>query len=233
MLRPQQEELRLLTKEITTGSPVKDIFLFWVPGGGKSLAPVILSDLLIDGKKQICVVPRNSLKYQMESDYNSPFYPVDKTCRVAGNNGDPFRGCDACVTTYQAIGADPDKWIQVCKDNNVMLILDEYHHLSEHGEWNNTISEMAELSFLRVMMTGTITRGDRTKLPLTPYIHNDIDFRNTDSKKWIIYSRNQALKDGSILPLETFTINGSGKYLDSNSVAVSYTHLTLPTICSV
>jgi len=34
VLRPQQEKLRLLVKEIAAGSPVKEIFLFWSPGGG-------------------------------------------------------------------------------------------------------------------------------------------------------------------------------------------------------
>lgn len=222
-LRPQQSELEKTVNSIDSGnSKITDIFLFWSPGAGKSLAPVILSKLLTNNKKQITVVPRNSLKYQLESDYTTDLYYIDKTCRVAGNNGDPFRGCNSCVTTYQAIGANPDKWIKICQDNNIMLILDEYHHLSGHGEWNNTISVMAKLSFLRVFMTGTITRGDNTKLPLTPYINNDIDFRDTDNIKWIIYSRKQALIDGSILPFETISINGSGKYLDSNNIERSF-----------
>jgi len=222
MLRPQQQQLKILVDNIKSGSPIKDIFLFWVPGGGKSLAPSILSDLLTGNKKQIIVVPRNSLKYQMEDDYQSIYYETDKTCRVASNIGEPFRGCNSCVTTYQAIGANPEKWIQICEENNIMLILDEYHHLSSHGEWINIIQRMADLSFLRVMMTGTITRGDDTKLPLTPYIENDINFTNTESTKWIIYSRKQALIDKSILPFETILVDGSGSFIDLDGITRTF-----------
>lgn len=216
MLRPQQAELEKTVRKIESGSEIEDIFLFWSPGGGKSLAPVILSDLLINNKKQIWVVPRNSLKSQGEADYQNEYYPVDKIARVADNYGDPFRGCDACITTYQAIGANPEKWIQICRDYNVMLILDEFHHLSGHGDWINAINPMKELSFLSVFMTGTITRGDNTKLPFVPYNGFDIDFSDTDTRKWIIYSRDKALKDGSILPFKTRLVNGSGKYIDKN-----------------
>ncbi len=214
-LRPQQYELHTTVNEIISGkSNVKDIFLFWAPGGGKSLAPVVLSDMLINNRKQIWVVPRDALKFQGESDYQNEYYPVDKVARVADNSGDPFRGCDACLTTYQAIGANPEKWIEVCRKYNIMLILDEFHHLSNHGDWIKSISEMKKLSFLSVFMTGTITRGDDTKIPFVPYVGNSVNFSNTETTKWICYSREQALKDGSILPFEAILINGSGKYID-------------------
>lgn len=221
-LRPQQQKLKDTVDEILVGAPIKNIFLFWVPGGGKSLAPVILSDLLIRNRKQLIIVPRNALKQQMESDYNIDFYPVDKTCRIADNAGDPFRGCSAAVTTYQAIGANPEKWIEICKKYEIMLIFDEFHHLSGQGEWISAIKPMADNSFLRVFMTGTITRGDNTKLPFVPYTGDKINFNNTMSNRWIIYSQEQALKDGSVLPYDTTLLNGSGRYRDNNGIERSF-----------
>lgn len=219
LLRPQQQKLLSVVKEIAAGKSVKDIFLFWAPGGGKSLAPVILSDLLTNNRKQVWVVPRDSLKYQGESDYQNEYYPTDKICRVAGNAGDPFRGCDSCVTTYQAIGAAPNKWIEVFRKYDCMLILDEFHHLSGHGEWIKPITEMAELSFLRVFMTGTISRGDDTKLPFVPYSENgEVDFFDSHDRNWIIYSREQALSDKSIIPFETQLVDGSGTYIDLDGI---------------
>ena len=68
-LRPHQEELRKKVFSIHwKHSNEKELFLFWAPGAGKSLAPPILSDLLVNNKKQIWVVPRDSLKEQGESD---------------------------------------------------------------------------------------------------------------------------------------------------------------------
>jgi superfamily II DNA or RNA helicase len=222
MLRPQQQALKQLTKEIEAESPVENIFLFWTPGGGKSLAPVILSDLLINNKKMVWIVPRDSLKYQGESDFINDIYPVEKSIRVSDNSGDPFRGCDACITTYQAIGANPERWIKVFQYYDCMIVADEYHHLSGHGEWIKPIREMVQLSFLRVFMTGTINRGDDTRLPFTPYIDGEIDFKDTDKTRWIIYSRNQAIKDGSILPFETTLVNGSGAYIDLDGITRSF-----------
>ena len=96
-LRKQQQKLKDLVLEIQNGnSEIKEIFLSWGVGSGKSLSPVILSDLLINNKKQVVVVPRNSLKTQGEVEYNNDIYPVDKIARIADNCGDPFRGCDSC-----------------------------------------------------------------------------------------------------------------------------------------
>lgn len=214
-LRPQQQKLKNIVSEIQAGnSEIKDIFLFWAPGGGKSLAPVILSDLLVNNRKQLWIVPRDSLKYQGESDYQNEYYPVNKVARVADNYGDPFRGCDCAITTYQAIGANPQKWIDIFDQYEVMLILDEFHHLSEFGEWVAPIREMKNKSFLSVFMTGTINRGDGTALPFVPYNVIDIDFSDSADRRWVIYSRDQALKDGAILPFMTCLVQGSGKYID-------------------
>jgi superfamily II DNA or RNA helicase len=217
-LRPQQQKLHI----IKHNPLLKNLFLFWSPGGGKSLAPPILSDLLTENKKQIWVVPRNSLKQQGESDYQNDYFYTNKTCRIANNSGDPFRGCDSCVTTYQAIAANPEKWRKICTDYDVMLILDEFHHLSGHGDWIKIIKEMESLSFLSVFMTGTISRGDDTKIPFVPYKNDKIDFSNTDSRKWIIYTREQAIKDRSILTYDTFLIDGSGQFIDKNGVTRNF-----------
>lgn len=218
-LRPHQQQLKEIVDLIDSGNKlIEDIFIFAAPGGGKSLCPVILSDLLTNGKKQIWVVPRDSLKYQGEADYHNDFYPVDKVARVADNAGDPFRGCDCAITTYQAIGANPQKWIDICKQYDVMLILDEFHHLSESGEWVDAIRPMKESSFLSVFMTGTINRGDGTALPFVPYDVIDIDFSSTDKIKWIVYSYNQAIKDGAVLPFLTCLVQGSGRYIDKEGI---------------
>lgn len=221
-LRPHQQQLKNYVDNIKSGAPIKEIFIFAAPGGGKSLCPVILSDLLENNNKQLWVVPRDSLKEQGEGDYINNIYPVNKTARIADNSGDPFRGCDCAITTYQAIGANPEKWIQVFKDYEVMLILDEFHHLSEFGEWVAPIREMKNNSFLSVFMTGTINRGDGTALPFVPYNVIDIDFSDTPERKWIVYSREQALKDGAILPFLTCLVQGSGKYIDRAGMERSF-----------
>lgn len=223
MLRPQQLELEKLVIEIENGAKIKDIILAWSVGAGKSLASVILSRLLTDNKKQIVIVPRISLQEQGERTFLSDFYPTNKTARIASNSGDPWRGCDSAFVTFQTICMNPQKWISLFEANDVMLVMDEAHHLSGHGDWIKTIAKLKELSFLTVFMSGSPFRGDNTKIPFLPYFDSgELDCRNTESLKWIIYDSKQALKDGHILPFDTTTIDGSGKYIDREGFERSF-----------
>jgi superfamily II DNA or RNA helicase len=227
-LRPQQQELKNLVDDIEScQSQVKEIFLAWGVGSGKSLAPVILSDLLTGGRLQVVGVPRNSLKTQGELGYNNDIYPVDKTARIASNVGDPHRGCHSCFVSYQGISANPELWIELFKNKECMLVLDEFHHLSEGGIWVNTIRQMKELSFLTVFLSGTISRGDKTKIPFVPYDKNhNIDFTSTDKRKWIVYTTKQALADKAVLPFEATPVNGAGSYIDLDGITRNFDKFT-------
>jgi len=219
MLRPQQLILKSLTEEIKNGSPVKEIFLPWAVGAGKSIAPVILSNLLTENKKQCVLIPRNTLKQQGEAEYSNDIYPVNKLARIANNSGDPWRGCHSCFVTFQAVCMNPEKWIKIFEENEIMLVMDEVHHLSNHGDWIKTIKRLKELSFLTVLMTGTPYRGDNTKIPFFPYDENDdVDFSETESRKCIIYTNEDALRDGAVLPYDTTLVDGSGSYIDLSGI---------------
>ena len=227
-LRPQQEELKNLVDKIKTEqSQINEIFLAWGVGSGKSLAPVILSDLLTGDRLQVVVVPRNILKTQGEKGYNVEYYPVNKTARIASNSGNPHRGCHSCFTSYQGISANPELWLNLFRKNKCMLVLDEFHHLSEGGVWVDTIRKMKELSFLTVYLSGTISRGDQTKIPFVPYDKNhNIDFTDTLSRKWIVYTTEQALIDKVVLPFEATPVNGSGSFIDLNGITRNFSRFT-------
>lgn len=222
-LRSQQEKLRILTDKIYHGAQVKEIFLPWAVGGGKSLAPVILSKLLTNGRKQIVIIPRNTLRQQGEAEYTNDIYPVSKTARIASNIGDPFRGCDACFVTYQGIAADPERWTSICRQYDCMLVLDECHHLSGHGDWLKPIEEMKRLSFMSVFLTGTPFRGDETKLPFFPYNPGgSLNMTDTETRRFIQYTNKDALRDGAVLPFEATLIDGSGSYIDLDGITRSF-----------
>lgn len=218
-LRRQQEKLRKLVNKISTGAPINEIFLPWAVGAGKSIAPVILSDLLTDNKKQVVLIPRNTLKQQGEAEYSNDIYPVNKLARIANNSGDPWRGCHSCFVTFQAVCMNPEKWIKIFEENEIMLVMDEVHHLSGHGDWIKTIKRLEELSFLSVYMTGTPYRGDNTKIPFFKYDENhNVDFSETENRKCIIYTNEDALRDGAVLPYDTTLIDGSGSYIDLSGI---------------
>ena len=228
-LRPHQAKFDQYINEIKTGSDINEIFVYAKPGAGKSLLPAISSQLIEDDNtKIIWVVPRDSLRVQGEGDFRGSghFDVGDKDIRAADGAGEPFRNLCGCVTTYQSITAQPEKWIKLSEDYKIILFLDEYDSLTDSSSWMEPIRQMYNNSFLRISMTGTMGRSDNIKIGFVPYIGDKIDFSETNTKKWIIYDNKQALKDGSILPYEAFLIKGSGRYIDKNGIERTFHKFT-------
>lgn len=220
-LRPHQERFNQYINDIKSGSDINEIFVYAKPGAGKSLLPAISSQLIQDDNtKIIWVVPRDSLRVQGERDFRGSghFDVGDKDIRAADGSGEPFRNLCGCVTTYQSITANPDKWIKLSTKYKIILFLDEYDSLTDYSSWMEPIKQIYNNSFLRIPMTGTMGRSDNIKIGFVPYIGDKIDFSETKNKKWVIYDNKQALKDGSILPYEAFLIGGSGRYIDNNGI---------------
>lgn len=231
LLRPHQKLFDNHCKSILSGSPIKTINIYAKPGSGKSLLPAIASQLIIDDSYKICwLVPRDSLRTQGESDFTgSGHYDVgDKDIRAADGSGDPIRdGVCGCISTYQSVSANPEKFINLSKKYKLILFLDEYDSLIGESQWSVPVREMYDSSFLRVCMTGTINRSDSQQIEFTPYDENGmIDFSETDERKWIIYDTKQALKDGSILPLDATLIQGSGSYVDLDGITRRFDKFT-------
>jgi superfamily II DNA or RNA helicase len=110
VLRKHQREIIEACREILEGKPIRKIILSVTSGGGKSFVPVIIVENLIPTiAEEICwVVPRNSLKYQGEGEFCDPRWNTDKRIRAADNGEDLSRGFAGYVTTYQAVGQNPD-----------------------------------------------------------------------------------------------------------------------------
>ena len=138
MLRKHQLEMVEICKEILAGKPINTIIASVTPGGGKSLLPVILTELLIPriADRILWVVPRNSLKYQGECDFINDMVPTKHRLRAVNGNGpDPARGFSGYITTYQAIGHNPGLHVKETSRKRYIVFLDEPHHISEDSSW--------------------------------------------------------------------------------------------------
>src|SRR5919199_1524709 len=143
-LRAHQHALATLAGEIATGqaTAVTDILAAVTPGGGKSLLPVIAAARLIETGRieRICwVVPRDSLRLQAEEAFADPAWRTalghSLSVRAADNSpGDPCRGLDGYVTTYQGIAAAPDLHLAAFRRHRYLLVVDEVHHLPALNE---------------------------------------------------------------------------------------------------
>jgi superfamily II DNA or RNA helicase len=214
ILRKHQSAVVEVCREILSGAPINEIILSVTPGGGKSFVPVILAENLIPTiADKICwIVPRDSLKYQGEKEFLNPVWETQKRIRVADNGNDLSRGCEGYVTTFQAVGANPECHAEEFRNHKYILFLDETHHVSDDAKWEAAIKPLVESAVLVVYASGTLSRGDGEKIAFLPYKNGEIDLAITETRRVIIYSRSEAIKDGAILKVDFKLIDGESEW---------------------
>lgn len=223
MLRKHQREFFGVINGIIQGSSVKNIIVKATPGSGKSMIPLLAGKLITAGlaDKLFWVCPRMSLQYQAERNFLDPFFRKmfdhRLSIRASTNEFNPARGTDGAVSTYQAIGVDSYQTVlEEFRKRRYILILDEYHHAEENGEWTKAIRPLYEQAAFRVLMSGTLSRGDQKKIAFTPYLQSGESFfpnLKGDSETSVIeYSRRDALAERAIIPLNFIFSDGMAKW---------------------
>lgn len=221
MLRKHQQEMSDLCDRINKGEPIKEIICDVTPGGGKTGLGIIAVKKLTRGfcDKAAIFVPRNTLKYQFESDMLDPFFDSGRTIRAADNTPNPARGLDGYSTTYQGVGMNSEHFLKDYEKHSYIGIHDEFHHISE-GPWQDALSKLRQKSKLNIFMTGTAYRQSG-RISFLPYGSDGlIDRKETPNRKFITYTRSDALKENAIVPIEFETIDGSGAYRKNNEIKV-------------
>jgi superfamily II DNA or RNA helicase len=213
-LRRHQRETVEACREILEGKPIREIILFVTPGGGKSFIPVIIADNLIPtiADKLCWVVPRNSLKYQGEGEFCDHRWNTGKRIRAADNGSDLSRGVAGYVTTYQAVGMDPECHAAEFKRHKYILFLDEFHHVAEGSEWHRAIKPMVDSAALVILASGTLSRGDGQRIAFLGYVNGEPFLDNLTTRRIITYSRSAAIADGAILPVRFNLVDGISEW---------------------
>lgn len=206
--------------DIVAGSGITDVVVHATPGAGKSSLPIIATRLIKAGlADKICwIAPRASLQDQAERNFMEPLFRHmfghQMLIRSSTNDHNPCRGLNGMVTTYQAVAVDSEKTIlRDFERYRYILVLDEFHHLEENGEWTAPIRELYERAAFRVLMTGTLSRGDDKKIAFVPYqefVPGKFRpyFVDSPGTAIIRYDRRDALADQAILPLEFHFADG-------------------------
>ena len=226
-LRKHQQEIIEVCREILEGKPIREIILSVTPGGGKSFVPVILAENLIPtiADKLCWVVPRNSLKYQGEDEFRNPYWQTRKRIRAADNGLDLSRGLAGYVTTYQAVGINPQCHARELKQHRYILFLDEVHHVAEGSDWHKAIQPLVDTAAIVVLASGTLSRGDGNKIAFLGYVKGEPFLDNLTTRRVIQYSRSAAIADRAIMPVQFKLVDGESEWeeLDGykNSSALS------------
>jgi superfamily II DNA or RNA helicase len=223
MKRQHQIQFDRTIDGIIGGSGVRDIVCHVTPGGGKSTLPIQAGRLIKHGlADRICwICPRASLQDQAERNFIDPkfrqMFNHGLTIRSSTNQSDPCRGTQGFVTTYQAAAVDYDHSIlQDFRRHRYILVADEFHHLAADGEWTEPIRELYDRAAYRVLMTGTLTRGDEKRIAFIPYIEespgNFVTCCPEIGQDMITYTRRDALADRAIIPLEFHFADGVAEW---------------------
>lgn len=209
MKRKHQSDMENIIQEIIDGAPVRDILVRVTPGGGKSSLPIIAGRLITAGLADaICwICPRMSLQDQAERNFLDPFFRTmfdhSLLIRSSTNEHNPCRDTRGFVTTYQAIGVDEKGTVlQEIFSKRYILVLDEYHHAeAEEGAWTEALLPLYNAAKYRILMTGTMERGDGKKIAFTRYAGMVPILENDPNTRIIEYTRRDALADRAIIPL--------------------------------
>lgn len=212
--RRHQEDIEIICRDINNGSGIRNIILDATPGSGKTSAALIAFNTLVHKSVDffVVIVPRISLRDQFESDCLDARFYHGNILRAAQNTKNLLRGCDGYISTYQGVSSDTDLHISELSEKNFGIIVDEVHHLIDEADWGESVYKLIDMAKIRILMTGTFETNNGF-IKNIPYINGKPDKTNTDKTRWITYTRQQALDDGVILPIQFAFFNSSGSYI--------------------
>jgi len=226
MLRKHQTEFKETIDGIVSGSGIRNIYCHVTPGGGKSILPLLAGKLIEKGfaDKMMWIAPRLSLIDQAEREFINPYFRETLghrlQIRASTNENNPCRGLHGFATTYNAAGLDDGILFNEFDLRRYILICDEFHHIQDNSLWHKKIAPLFFMAQFRVMMSGTLERGDGTKIGFMPYKANGTgpipDLQDKADTKVIRYTREDALRERAIIPL-TFHLSDGQASWQSNT----------------
>lgn len=220
-LRKHQSELERRARDIAAGVVDDKITTVSVtPGGGKSLAASIFARILLDAgivARVAWVCPRSSLALQSSDTFNDKDHNPEYCARRADNTPPLIRDAiefnRVCyTTTYQSIAACPEVHVDEVRRDSTLVILDEPHHLADEDgrTWAKSVGRVVDVAEHVLLMTGTIERHDRIKIPFIQYKEAD---GKTVPVTHVSYSLRDAIVERSILPIEFTYLDGWVNYI--------------------
>jgi len=225
MLRKHQSEFAGIISGIIHGENTKTVYCHVAPGGGKSIIPIMAGQLITAGlaDKLLWIAPRLSLTDQAEREFVNPYFRTmfnhNLKIRQTTNEINPCRGLNGASTTYNAAGMDEGILYEEFQKRRYILITDEFHHIQEDSLWHKKIAPLYEMAAFRIMMTGTLERGDQSKIAFVPYRGHGKNvtpwLQDNDETAVIRYTRADALAEKAIIPLQFHLSDGSAEWEDN------------------
>jgi superfamily II DNA or RNA helicase len=225
MLRKHQSETKAVVARIINGEPIETIYELVCPGGGKSIIPIMAGQLITAGlaDKLLWIAPRLSLTDQAEREFVNPYFRAmfnhNLMIRQSTNEINPCRGLNGFSTTYNAVGMDGGILYEEFQKRRYILITDEFHHIQEDSLWHKKIAPLYSMAAFRIMMSGTLERGDQSRIAFVPYRGHGKNvtpwLQDGPETAVIRYARADALAEKAIIPLQFHLSDGSAEWEDN------------------
>lgn len=165
------------------------------PGGGKTIFGLRFAHQMLSSgevERVVVVCPTNTLRYQWHDVAKLTGIELDPDWQ----NGDGVEASDyhGVVVSYAQVASAPALFRHNAKKKPTLVILDEIHHAGDELTWGAAIKEAFELSYYRLLLSGTPFRHDANAIPFVTYIEGC-------SQPDYNYSYSDALADAVARPL--------------------------------
>jgi superfamily II DNA or RNA helicase len=166
------------------------------PAAGKTFASCAIANALLKMELinwVIVIVPTDHLRNQFA--YDAKEFDIDLHHSVEFLPDSLTKEYKGEVLTYAQMGSKADLYRRRChlKNDKVLVIGDEIHHLSDNNSWGNAFQESFKNVEYRLFTSGTPFRSDKQKI-LSDWISYNDGYANPD----YTYDYAKALKDGVV-----------------------------------
>lgn len=144
----------------------------WVvcPAGGKTLGSARLGHRLLElGHIDfvLVIVPTTALRRQTAAVWGRAGIPLDH--RFSNDQASPARDMLGVVVTYAQVASAPEIFELLVQRRRVLAVGDEWHHLSDNGDWGATVKRILEHARYRLALSGTPFRTKGERIPFVRY----------------------------------------------------------------
>ena len=211
-----------------------------VPGGGKTKLGLILAKRFMD-LNILVVVPRRSLGQQAEKDFKKD--GVDLYALLNGWENNPIQGTRGIICTHAMVSGNAQNIALAMARSRKKwaVIVDECHHLRknpgdecwEDGDFANISAAEIRKHIYSLDCVDLIMRMSGTFSTKTDLI-DGVDYVEVEDKErdtviyepdwemsadiYVDYSRRDALKEGAIVPVKFYHVDGEAEYLRNGQV---------------
>jgi superfamily II DNA or RNA helicase len=218
MLLSHQSQLQDHCRLAKASTAISQIFAYVVPGGGKSVLPVIAAHELIPIRADgiAWAVPRSNLRTQAEVTFQYQWLRSllghSLEIRAAINEHDPMRDKNGYVTTYDAIIAattySTNPHVEMFNRKRMILVLDEGFHIPVGGDTHKALQPLIDRAALIIWMGGCVTRNDNERLALFDYLTPDakgrrlVDLSDNQFRRVCRYTIADATRDHQLIEIK-------------------------------